>query len=56
MKAVRAAGGIEAAVKAINTHNDNDGVCEQGCGALMNMTAFNGKALNKTKQINEMNS
>ena len=39
---VVAAGGIEAVVKAINTHINNAGVCEQGCGALMNMTA-NGK-------------
>ena len=37
-----AAGGIEAAVKAINTHIDNAGVCECGCGALWNM-ALNGK-------------
>ena len=36
------AGGIDAVVKAINTHIDNAGVCKQGCGALMNMTA-NGK-------------
>ena len=33
-----AAGGIEAVVKAINTHINNAGVCEQGCGALNNMT------------------
>ena len=38
-----AAGGIEAVVKAINTHISNAGVCEQGCGALLNMTANNGK-------------
>ena len=37
-----AAGGIEAAVKAINTHINNAGVCEKGCGALINMTV-NGK-------------
>ena len=37
-----AAGGIEAVVKAINIHIDNANVCEQGCGALWNMTA-NGK-------------
>ena len=35
-----AAGGIDAAVKVINTHINNAGVCEQGCGALRNM-AFN---------------
>ena len=33
-----AAGGIEAAVKVINTHIDNAGVCEWGCGALNSMT------------------
>ena len=38
-----AAGGIEAAVKAINTHINNAGVCEFGCGALFVMTAINGK-------------
>ena len=32
-----AAGGIEAVVKAINTHIDNAGVCESGCGALSNI-------------------
>ena len=37
-----AVGGIEAVVKAINTHINNVGVCEQGCGALWNMTV-NGK-------------
>ena len=37
------AGGIEAAVKVINTHINNADVCEQGCGALMNMTVNNGK-------------
>ena len=38
-----AVGGIEAAVKAINTHIDNAGVCDAGCGALWNMTV-NGKS------------
>ena len=38
-----AVGGIEAVVKAINTHISNAGVCEKGCGALCNMTANNGK-------------
>ena len=49
-----AAGGIDAAVKAINTHINNAGVCEWGCGALWNMTA-NGKNT-QIKQIttNEM--
>ena len=41
------AGGIETAVKAINTHVYNAGVCYRGCGALWNMTV-NGKALTKT--------
>ena len=36
------AAGIEAAVKAINTHIENADVCFVGCGALMNMT-INGK-------------
>ena len=47
-----AAGGIEAVVKAINTHINNAKVCENGCGALRNMAA-NGKnpekKQNKTK-------
>ena len=38
------AGGIEAVVKAMNTHINNPGVCYQGCGALWNMTV-NGKTL-----------
>ena len=38
-----AARGIEAVVKAINTHIANAGVCEKGCGALRNM-ADNGKS------------
>ena len=42
------AGGIEAVVKAINTHIDNDVVCENGCSALNNMTVNNGKTLNNT--------
>ena len=45
------AGGIEAVVKAINTHIDNAGVCEWGCDALWNMTDNNGKAL--IKQIKQ---
>ena len=40
---VGATGGIEAVVKAINTHIDNDDVCEFGCGALWNVTVNNGK-------------
>ena len=38
-----AAGGIDAAVKAINKHINNDGVCYAGCDALRNMTLGNGK-------------
>ena len=47
-----AAGGIEAVVKAINTHIDNADVCKQGCDVLINMTV-NGKILDKhsTKQM-----
>ena len=47
------AGGIEAAVKAINTHIDNAGVCEQGCIALKSIT-LNGKALIKQQKQNTM--
>ena len=48
-----AAGGIEAVVKAINTHIDNADVCKQGCGALKNMTLNNGKNI-VIKQIKQM--
>ena len=48
-------GGIEAVVKAINTHIDNPGVCKRGCGVFWNMTVNNGKTSDKTKP-NEMNS
>ena len=41
-----ATGGIDAVVKAINTHINNAGVCYRGCGALLNMT-LNGKTLIK---------
>ena len=44
-----ATGGIDAVVKAINTHIDNAGVCYQGCGALMSM-AVNGKTTDKHNQ------
>ena len=43
------AGGIEAVVKAINTHIDNADVCEQGCWALISMTN-NSKNTDKNKQ------
>ena len=36
-----AAGGIDAVVKAINTHIDNAGVCECGCSALLNISDAN---------------
>ena len=32
------AGAIEAIVSAMKTHINNAGVCEQGCGALRNIT------------------
>ena len=38
-----AAGGIEAVVKAINTHINNADVCEWGCGALLSIITDNGK-------------
>ena len=38
-----AAGGVEAVVKAINTHIDNAGVCEKGYWALYYMAANSGK-------------
>ena len=44
-----ATGGIEAAVKTINTHIDNADVCEWGCGALWNMTLDNSKCTGITK-------
>ena len=34
-------GAIEAVIKIINKHKDNDSVCEQGCEALCNMTDNN---------------
>ena len=43
-------GRIETVVKAVNTHIDNAGVCEQGCGALRNMTKDNSKNT-KTQNI-----
>ena len=42
------AGGIEAVVKAVNTHINNADVCEKGCGALFSMTVNNCKNTNKT--------
>ena len=36
-----AAGGVDAAVKVINTHINNADVCEWGCSALWNTTEGN---------------
>ena len=33
------AGAIDVIVSAMKTHSNNAGVCEQGCGALSNITA-----------------
>ena len=54
MKA-EAAGGIEAAVKAINTHIGNIFVCCAGCNALYNMTDNNGKNTTNKTIKNAMN-
>ena len=40
--------GIEAVVKAINTHTNNFDMCRAGCGALSNITKDNGKTTDKT--------
>ena len=45
-----AAGGIEAVMKAINTHINNADVCENGCSALWNMTVNGKKQLNKANK------
>ena len=53
-----AAGGIEAMVKAINTHINNPCICRTGCYALWNMVSINGKnALKRViaEQVNEIN-
>ena len=42
-----AVGGIEAVVKAINTHIDNLDMCKNGCGLLGDMILDNGKSLIK---------
>ena len=55
VKAVTA-GGIEAVVKAINTHIDNDDVCYVGCGALWNMAVNNGINTDKAQTAKQMNS
>ena len=49
-------GGIEAVMRAINTHINNAGVCEWGCGALLNMTINGKNNTDKTHNENEMNS
>ena len=38
-----AAGGIDAVVKAINTHSDDADVCYNGCDALNSMIRYNSK-------------
>ena len=38
-------GGIEAVVKAMNTHISNASVCKNGCSALWNMTSNSGKRI-----------
>ena len=50
-----AGGGIEAVVKAINTHINNPGVCKWGCAALTMITA-NSKVQTKLSKANEINS
>ena len=51
-----AVGGIETVAKAMNTHIDNDYVCQQGCGALWNMAEGNGKNIGKDNKLkHEMN-
>ena len=50
-----AAGGIEAVVKAINTHIKNPSVCQQGCSALWSMT-LNGNNSKSIKASQKMNS
>ena len=53
---VGTAGGIDAVVKAINTHINNADVCKSGCDALRNMAFNNGKNT-VIKQIkHEMNT
>ena len=47
------AGGLEVVVKAINTHIDNDSICEFGCGALWNMINDNSKTVTNNKQSNK---
>ena len=49
MRAVEV-GGIEAVVKAINTHISNVCVCIAGCGTLVIMTV-NGKNIKQAKQM-----
>ena len=43
------AGGVEAVVKAIDTHINNASVCKNGCGALWNMTTDSSKSIVKKK-------
>ena len=50
MKAGKA-GGVEAVIRAINTHINNTDVCENGCSALWNIIN-NGKNTDKTNKTN----
>ena len=45
------AGGVEAVVKAIETHTNNTDVCCVGCLTLYNMTTNNSKNTDKNKTI-----
>ena len=48
-----AAGGVEAAVKAINTHIDNIDLCRKGCIALMSQVSMNSKRIHDKHNIYE---
>ena len=43
------AGAIDVIISAMKTHSNNAGVCEQGCGALRNITV-NGTSQEHTIQ------
>ena len=45
-------GGIEAVVKAINTHKDNKEVCREGCRALRNIISKDCKKCPTTNNTN----
>ena len=50
-----AVGGIEAVLKAINTHINNADVCTVECIALWNILTNNCKNINKVIQHNQTN-